>query len=89
MRLQTSTTKFKVGDKVRVRSDLTEEGRYFMESRDFSNTFVDEMVVFAGKLVTIAEARSQYRIFEDEGAWGWTDEMFEDPSPVAEVNDLL
>lgn len=89
MRFQVADTKFKVGDKVRVRTDLTEEHSYFMDSCNFSNTFVDEMSVFAGKLVTIAEARSQYRILEDEGSWGWTDEMFEEPFPVAEVNDLL
>lgn len=64
--------KYKVGDKVRVRSDLEVNMDYGPQ------TFVREMSQYIGKVVTISETYSnRYNIKEDEDEWSWTDEMFE------------
>lgn len=85
-----SEPKFKVGDKVRVRTDLVEGERYWMDDGDVENAYVGSMVSFAGKVVTIASAGTQYHIDEDYGCWWWTDGMFEDPDEtIAEVTDLI
>ena len=65
--------KYKVGDKVRVRTDLTEDERY-------GGIFVtDEMADMRGMTVTIEDAneKSGYGIKEDPDEYMWTDEMFE------------
>lgn len=64
--------KYKVGDKVKVRSDLK-------INRDYgSQAFVREMSQYIGKVVTIKETYSnKYNIEEDGGEWFWTDEMLE------------
>ena len=65
--------KYKVGDKVIVRSDLEVNMDYG------SQTFVREMSQYIGKVVTISETYSnRYNIKEDEGEWSWTDEMFDE-----------
>lgn len=62
--------KYKVGDKVKVRSDLR-VGKSYGE-----HTFVHDMFKFMGKIVTIESVWEQgYRIEED--AYWWTDEMLE------------
>lgn len=64
--------KYKVGDKVRVRSDLQINGSYG------AYTFVSEMSDYKGSVVAISEAYlTCYCIEEDKGIWKWTDEMFE------------
>ena len=78
--------KYKVGDKVRVREDLsidkTYDGCYVTPS----------MTVFLGKTVTIHKVRegiNRYEIEEDYGTWNWTDEMFESlesENPADETN---
>ena len=75
-----SKTKFKVGDKVKVRNDLIEYKRYG------SNTFVDSMKEFKGETVTISEINvgylcNEYHILEDTQKWNWTYEMFETAKP--------
>lgn len=68
--------KYKVGDKVKVRSDLR-VGKSYGE-----HTFVHDMFKFMGKIVTIESVWEQgYRIEED--AFWWTDEMLE---PVEEMS---
>lgn len=69
--------KYKVGDKVRVRSDLEESKMYGCQS------FLKQMEKYKGKLVTISEEYTGfYYIKEDKDEnWCWTDEMFE---PVEE-----
>ncbi len=68
--------KYKVGDKVKVRSDLR-VGKSYGE-----HTFVHDMFIFMGKIVTIESVWEQgYRIEED--AYWWTDEMLE---PVEEMS---
>ena len=68
--------KYKVGDKARVRTDLTEDERYG------GVTVADEMVDMRGMTVTIEDVdESGYGINEDPEGYTWTDEMFE---PVEE-----
>jgi hypothetical protein len=62
--------KYKVGDKVRVRKDL-EAGRLYG-----TNTFVEEMAEYSGKVVTIKYLLiSGYNI--GNSPYTWTDEMLE------------
>lgn len=64
--------KYKVGDKVRVRSDLQINGSYG------AYTLVSEMSDYKGSVVAISEVYlTCYCIEEDKGIWKWTDEMFE------------
>ena len=68
----TKPMKYKVGDKVRVRSDLQIGTRYG------ACTFASGMVDYKGKIVTISETDiNKYCVRGDEEAWVWTDEMFE------------
>ena len=72
--------KYKVGDKVRVRSDLIENDYYYMEHGETKNYVVSPMMIFRGLLVTIANIDlvcQQYEIEEDNSHCFWTDEMFE------------
>lgn len=73
--------KYKVGDKVRVRSDLKENTRYGEQ------IFSPDMRPFLGKIVEISEIliEDSYHIKETDGGYGWfwTDEMFE---PVEEMS---
>lgn len=68
-------TKYKVGDKVRVRSDLVVGNKYFMENSDISDVFVAEMKEMKGKISTISRVYGKYAI--KESSYSWTDEMFE------------
>lgn len=73
-------TKYKVGDKVRVRKDLIAYTRYSMENdRGNNNSFVGSMKDLLGKVVTIKEysCNGQYILCEDPRRFSWTDEMFE------------
>lgn len=64
--------KYKIGDKVLVRSDL-EEGKKYEDEVVMSN-----MLYLKGKIVTIehVDHPNCYRIKEDSDQWHWTDEMF-------------
>lgn len=68
--------RYKVGDKVKVRSDLKENIRYGRQ------IFVRDMAVHCGKNVEISKVHDDaYCIKESDREWFWTDEMFE---PVEE-----
>ena len=70
--------KYKPGDKVRVREDLEAYREYRMES-GYTDTAVEEMLLFRGKIVTIfGFSDNAYLVEEDTENWNWTDEMFED-----------
>ena len=78
--------KYKVGDKVRVREDLSTDKMY-------DGCYVTpSMILFLGKTVTIRKvcwSINRYEIKEDLGAWNWTDEMFESlesENPADETN---
>ena len=80
--------KYKVGDKVRVRENLSTWVEY-----DKGCCVTPSMTVFLGKTVTICEVCeniNRYRIEEDYGTWNWTDGMFEpleSENPADETND--
>ncbi len=64
--------KYQVGNKVKVRNDLTCYREYGCRIA------TKEMCAMKGKTVTIKEALDyHYLIEEDKGYWMWTDEMFE------------
>lgn len=68
--------RYKVGDKVKVRSDLKENIRYG------GQIFARGMAVHCGKNVEISKVHDDaYCIKESDREWFWTDEMFE---PVEE-----
>lgn len=79
--------KYKVGDKVRVRKDISVKGNW---------GFVEEMKSFVGNVVTISRLVSpyddEYMILEDGGEYVWTEELFEGvaneaPSITKRIND--
>lgn len=87
--------KYKVGDKVRVRSydDLLKNFTYDKseEAINVNGTyFIDEMKIFCGKIVTISDV-SEYGYWIKGDAWGftWTDEMFKEPDFVKNVLDKV
>lgn len=70
--------KYKVGDKVRVKTDLVVEKSYYMEDHIYHDTFVEEMKHCKGQIVTIEHVYANgggYSI--KEHGFSWTDEMFE------------
>ena len=80
--------KYKVGDKVKVRSWDSMAKQYGTDSRDDSikvrHSFTRPMQKYCGKIVTITELKScfnGYKIKEDGGAWIYSDEMFESAPP--------
>jgi hypothetical protein len=68
--------KYGVGDKVKVRSDLELDRRYYNETGEH-DSFVDSMAAFRGKNVVIERitGSGKYNIVGDR--MNWTDEMFE------------
>lgn len=80
--------RYKVGDKVKVRSDLKENIRYG------GQIFVRDMAVHCGKNVKISKVYDDaYCIKESDREWFWTDEMFEglaeDELTAEEANKVL
>lgn len=74
--------KYKVGDKVRIKSlDWYYENKDRIDEVDYGNaTFISEMVTFCKKIVTISSVLPTvevYHIKEDGGRYHWTDKMFE------------
>lgn len=84
--------KYRPGDRVVVRSDIVEGAFYYMDDNIESNTVIDEMLPFRGKVVTIRQCNAGQYIIEGS-SWRWTDEMFEgledeNTSPV-DVGDYI
>ena len=68
--------KYAVGDKVKIRADLEENGQYG------TDVCVDKMLVYTEQEATITKVAPymegfEYKIDLDEGFWTWTEEMFE------------
>ena len=88
MSMEKRVMKYKVGDKVRIREDLSTEKIYG------GCRVVPSMTVFLGKTVTIHKVRenlNRYEINEDDRVWNWTEEMFEpleSENPSDETNVL-
>lgn len=76
-------TKFKVGDKVKVREDLI-IGEIYSSESGYSDCYMKRMNEFKGVVVTIRECSNTgaYKIEEDVDNYNWTDEMFEESSVV-------
>lgn len=69
--------KYKVGQYVRVKTDLIDGKRYPMESNpDRKILFVDGMKKFMGKVMKIKYADSEYALEGDLG-YDWSDGMLE------------
>ena len=78
--------KYKVGDKVRVRTDIVEYSEYGGE------LFLGGMKSFVGKVVTINRLINDKYIIREDNGYKWTDEMFEGlanatPSITKRIND--
>lgn len=72
--------KYKIGQKVRVREDLTAGAEYPMQSGESygCNPGVNEdMERYRGQLMTIERICGVYTLCEDGECWSWTDTMFE------------
>lgn len=85
--------RFKVGDKVTVRS-MKSIKKEFVEDYDgfcapkSGVYFVSGMDKYCGKTVTITDAyRAGYRIKEDGGHWNWSDEMFENNKIIIYIDN--
>ena len=77
--------KYKIGDKVLVKSDL-EEGKTYGDE-----VVMSDMLFFRGKIVTIEHVDHPdcYRIKEDPNQWHWTDEMFSEKSSEEVKSEYL
>lgn len=74
-------SKFKVGDKVKVREDLKRRVDYYDEIKEFHDVANEQMVLMAGHVVTITEVRSCcYGIKECEGYWYY--DMFDTSTTI-------
>ena len=75
--------KYKVGDKVRVKSldwynqNKDSDGDIYLN--DFEKSFIKEMSAFCGKEATVVfNLGGEYQIDIDNKEWGWYDWMLED-----------
>ena len=77
--------KYKIGDKVLVRSDLKEGKTYGDE------VVMSDMLYLKGKIVTIehVDHPDYYRIKEDPDQWHWTNEMFIGKEPKEIKSEYL
>lgn len=78
--------KYKVGDKVRVRKDLTAGTEYPMQSGEkygFDPGASEQMEEYRGQIMTIDhQILGVYMLCEDSHHWSWTDTMFESPKSL-------
>lgn len=72
--------KYKPGDRVRVKTDLTKDRKYYMANGVYQ-TAVSDMIALGGERVTITKA-SEYGYGIKEDMFVWTDEMFESTQPI-------
>ena len=81
--------KYKVGDKVRIKSlewyneNKSKLGHVVHD--DFYNTFVSSMIAYCGMEANITEVEGSHYILDvDNGDWWWQDFMFEEPIQESE-----
>ena len=75
--------KYKVGDKVRIKSlEWYNERKNWLGHvvhDDFYNTFVSSMIAYCGMEANITEVEGSHYILDvDNGDWWWQDFMFEE-----------
>lgn len=76
--------KYKVGDKVKIKSlewySKNKNGLGHVSHDDFYNTFVSSMTAYCGMKANITEVEGSHYILDvDNGDWWWQDFMFEEP----------
>lgn len=81
--------KYKIGDKVKVKShEWYEDNANYLSEIECGNTvFIPDMKCYCGTTVTIMKRFSHikcYAIEEDNGVHYWSDEMFEDNTDMKE-----
>lgn len=71
--------KYRIGDKVKVRSDLTVK-HYKMKNSSAEDVVIPDVLEYRDKIATITNitAGGKYRIDIDGRKYSWTDEMFEE-----------
>lgn len=70
-------TKYKVGDKVKVREDLKVGNAYSMENNNHFEYYAEYMLKFSGKILTISKIDTyEHGYWVEENYHTWTDEMF-------------
>lgn len=78
--------KYKVGQKVRIRKDLTAGAEYPMQSGEkygFDPGVTEQMEEYRGQIMTIESCtHGIYVLHEDSDAWSWSDTMFESPKSL-------
>lgn len=83
--------KYKVGDKVKVKSkewfDLNYNGSFINCG---SRAFTEEMSKYCGQILTIREVSEELAKYLTEGnRYNWTDEMFEDATPSESLGERI
>lgn len=81
-------SKFKAGDKVKVREDLKRGVAYYSNDRKVHDIATTEMVKLAGQIVTIEHIRPDGIYLIRECGRYWTDEMFETTSINTKENNM-
>ncbi len=72
--------KYKVGQKVRIRKDLTAGAEYPMQSGSrcgWDPGVAEDMEKYRGQIMTIDYIKGYYTLCEDNRSWSWSDTMFE------------
>lgn len=77
--------KFKLGETVRVKTDLVMDKDYKMENSKYENTFVDPMKKYAGKTFKIKTVEECGYQLEGVPVWTWTDGMLEKVTKIINV----
>ena len=86
--------KYKVGDKVRIKSKEWFDAQVKNESEDIlcpdNWYFTIEMSEYCRKCATIVRKKYEgyYDIDIDDGVWCWTDEMFEDEEVEPNISNV-
>ncbi len=84
--------RYKIGQKVRVRKDLSHYNLYYMKSgpgwNESRTCAMSSQVALAGEEVTIRDYFEANYLVKGSN-WRWTDEMFEDSRKMCYCKSLL